>query len=786
MDLLNGAGVSGGKQNGTNPKTLNVIAPDHPFWNQSVLPTQKMSMLEHQFFSPSIPQQLNNGWISPTEDLGLSNLKLVGQSFQNNGLENSIPLDDAPTPYMQSISSNHSNNLRLAPIGSSSAYQVSEAMPNLFDFRDDLNNQNQVSQQNTSITSNQRQAIASESLSKANDLTMKQNIRQDSTQIWPERNQTSKQKSNYIEHHNGIGPRFKNHAISKSNGSYSSNIPSSSTNYKANHQPPRLMNKKMAQTNPKTGIQTNGKTHPRSPVKKDELSISLSSTSDEEEEEESLRDDTGVWLYVAKSNIWVDSEIENKNLKHSKGSTDTDETKLRLDLGKLTEIVRKGRQVIDLQCYGPEPPDIDTIWKLAKKKGWDSVSPKNNQTLRYETQNQFDAPISTDIMELVGCSHLKNLKFEKCKNVVVLIASETGEYLSKIIGKIMNQEGWWKIEIWSRKGHISNNVREFATEYPEIVEINYLDEEKLKEKFKFTHFKLDFKGKVDKIEKRWLYNYGILFEDVNLEIGSYVGEAFQKIIKDLNWPFKYIWMNDEKNKSEVHLNLLILFERPNGSKAKEKSEFLGEYLPKLRSSLLNDLCRRIVSYHEYDKEKDDDDDDIAFTNRYSFLTDVQDDEEDLESQEMSDEAVNAPFDLYEELEKQQEETTNQIKETEWEQVIHKPRGGPSPAQIYPTRCIYGFICTYGTKCHYEHTKEEKEVFQARTAAKKIGKVPFHDNKYRTELCNFNIPHDRAACPFAHGMTQMICKICYKVGHDVDTCTAKKVVTTPSDDGKLTW
>ena len=50
-------------------------------------------------------------------------------------------------------------------------------MPNLFDFRDDLNNQNQVSQQNTSITNNQRQAIASESLSKANSLTMKHDIR---------------------------------------------------------------------------------------------------------------------------------------------------------------------------------------------------------------------------------------------------------------------------------------------------------------------------------------------------------------------------------------------------------------------------------------------------------------------------------------------------------------------------------------------------------------------------------------------------------------------------------
>ena len=34
MDLLNGSGVSGGKQNGSVSKTLNVIAPDHPFWNQ--------------------------------------------------------------------------------------------------------------------------------------------------------------------------------------------------------------------------------------------------------------------------------------------------------------------------------------------------------------------------------------------------------------------------------------------------------------------------------------------------------------------------------------------------------------------------------------------------------------------------------------------------------------------------------------------------------------------------------------------------------------------------------
>ena len=70
---------------------------------------------------------------------------------------------------------------------------------------------------------------------------------------------------------------------------------------------------------------------------------------------------------------------------------------------------------------------------------------------------------------------------------------------------------------------------------------------------------------------------------------------------------------------------MILFERPNAVKNnKEKSEFLSDHLPKLRNSLLNDLCRRIVSYHEYDKEKNDNDDEISFTNRYSFLWDVKD------------------------------------------------------------------------------------------------------------------------------------------------------------------
>lgn len=779
MDLLNGLGLSAGggaHSSSTSHNTLNVIAPDHPFWSQA-LTSPKPNILMSQFSSQPEPEKKTSNKCTPgsTEELGLGNLKSIGsQSFYNNGIENSVPLDDVMNNGTQSNILNYPSNLRLAPIGSSSAYQMSETLPDR-SFVDNANQHAIRQQPNISIVNNQRQSVTSDQSPKSNSSVQTKNA-QENNKIWPERSQYPKQKPTFVES-NGVGPRFKNMAINKSNPtSPSSNVlPMSSVtfvNKSQPQQPPRLSNKKYQQSTPRNGASVQDNVS--RPMAYDDSSISLSSSSEEEEEEDDdyVSTDTGTWIYIAKSNIWVDSKKQNKSgTKYNKGTTSEDK-KLRLDLGKLTELVRKGRQVIDLQCYGSEPPDMDTVWKLAKKKGWTSLNgPKSNKDL------QADATISTDIMELVSCSHLKNLRFEKCKNVVVLIANETESDLTKVIGKIMNQEGWWKIEIWSTKDTLSSNIKELSIEYPDIIEINYLDEQEVREKFQFTHYKLDLKGKVDKIDKRWLYNYGIVFEDVNLEIGSYVSEAFQKIIKDLNWPYKYVWMNDEKNKSEVHLNLLILFERPNSNKgAKEKSEFLGEYLPKLRNSLLNDLCRRILSYHEYDKEKNDDDDEISFTNRYSFLSDVKDEEDELESPEIPDEPVNAPFDLFEELEKQ-EELLNNTKEKEWEQVIHKTRGNaPSPAQIYSTRCIYGFICTYGTKCHYEHTNEEKQLFQARTAAKKIGKVPFHDNKYRTELCNFNIPHDRAACPFAHGMTQMICKVCYKCGHSVETCTVKETVT----------
>ena len=252
MDLLNGVGVSrGGNSSSTSNNTLNVIAPDHPFWSQA-LTSPKTNILQRQFSSQPAPppQSSKECSASSTEELGLSNLKVIAsQPFHNNGIENSVPLDDNPNIGTQSNILNYPSNLRLAPIGSSSAYQVSETFPN-HGFTAN-SNQNTIRPQSISpMANNQRQSSTSDDSPKSTSSIQTKPV-QESNQIWPERSQYSKQKQAYVET-NGVGPRFKNMAINKASPtSPSSNIiPMSSApfiNKSQQQQPPRLLNKKYQQ-----------------------------------------------------------------------------------------------------------------------------------------------------------------------------------------------------------------------------------------------------------------------------------------------------------------------------------------------------------------------------------------------------------------------------------------------------------------------------------------------------------------------------------------------------------
>ena len=489
---------------------------------------------------------------------------------------------------------------------------------------------------------------------------------------------------------------------------------------------------------------------------------------------------TGVWMFVDNSNIWIECKRAEAKVKFRKNPLFDEDPRLRLDMGRLAEQVRGNRPIIDAQLYGSEPPEIDTIWQLATKRGWEVNRFKRN--LISGKEKQLDTSIVADITELVCHSEVRKLKFEKYQNVIVLVAGDSD--FIPAIRKVIAQNGWWRIEVWGLAQSMSNAIKLLSKEYPSIVQINYMDKEEIKKQFTFTHYKLDLKWNIDADIQVLLYNYGIVFEDVYIWLGGVVKTEFQQTIKGLQWPYKFCWMDDRKTKWDGSKNLLVLFERPNArpskpEPAKEKFDFLSKYLPRLKNSKLKRLCGRILSYHEYDKETNDMGDSISLSNRFNCLTSIGENEDlfdldidDTDEEEQEGNLDTDVFNLTEDKIVNEQVISPEPPDDEWEQVINKAK---SPkAQLYSTLCKYGAICVEGGNCSCKHTSKEKQIFEARRIAKSLYGHEFYENKYRTELCNKNWC-DHKVCRFAHGTEQLICRICCKIGHGTESCS-KKVET----------
>ena len=486
---------------------------------------------------------------------------------------------------------------------------------------------------------------------------------------------------------------------------------------------------------------------------------------------------TGVWMFVDNSNIWIECKRAEAKMKFRKNPLFDEDPRLRLDMGRLAEQVRGNRPIIDAQLYGSEPPEIDTIWQLASKRGWEVNRFKRN--LISGKEKQLDTSIVADITELVCHSEVRKLKFEKYQNVIVLVAGDSD--FIPAIRKVIAQNGWWRIEVWGLAQSMSNAIKQLSKEYPSIVQINYMDKEEIKKQFTFTHYKLDLKWNVDAEIQALLYNYGIVFEDVFIWLGGVVKTEFQQTIKGLQWPYKFCWMDDRKTKWDGSKNLLVLFERPNARSSKqdagkEKFDFLSKYLPRLKNSKLKRLCGRILSYHEYDKETNDMGDSISLSNRFNCLTSIGENEDlfdldvdDTDDEDHEDVLDTEVFNLTEDKVINEQINSPEPQDEEWEQVINKAKC--PKAQLYSTLCKYGALCVEGINCTCKHTAKEKQIFEARRIAKSLYGHEFYENKYRTELCNKNWC-DHKVCRFAHGTEQLICRICCKVGHGTESCSKK--------------
>lgn len=68
----------------------------------------------------------------------------------------------------------------------------------------------------------------------------------------------------------------------------------------------------------------------------------------------------GIWIFVHQSNMWIEAK---KLYGRQKGFKSDQDHRVRIDMGKLADVLAGGREEVKGKLYGSEPPPIDTVWK---------------------------------------------------------------------------------------------------------------------------------------------------------------------------------------------------------------------------------------------------------------------------------------------------------------------------------------------------------------------------------------------------------------------------------------
>lgn len=67
--------------------------------------------------------------------------------------------------------------------------------------------------------------------------------------------------------------------------------------------------------------------------------------------------------------------IEAKKLAANKLNLKcVEDPRLRLDIGKVTDVIANNRKVAWGILYGSEPPPIDSVWQKIRERGWKVIT----------------------------------------------------------------------------------------------------------------------------------------------------------------------------------------------------------------------------------------------------------------------------------------------------------------------------------------------------------------------------------------------------------------------------
>ena len=437
----------------------------------------------------------------------------------------------------------------------------------------------------------------------------------------------------------------------------------------------------------------------------------------------------GVWIFVDDSNIWIEAM---KLQSRKKGFKTSQDHRVRIDIGKLADVVAGDRRVEQGVLYGSEPPPVDTVWKKVREKGWRVDSQRRSRITGKEKQ------VDTKLVAEVTRTAITTPLHERTTIVLVSGDADVIPALDEVI-----KEDRWKIEVYMWRRAIARDIKKYAAAHKDRVEIKHLDE--YLGRVTFTNIKFAFKrGLKHKVKES-----GVVFlMKEKAFINRIPDKAWCNQLESIaQWPFQYYWFEVSKTKTN---NLIVVFQEDKEAGKFDVTSFLTAVQPSSTDGDHSDKYNlpKVMAVHTF----------LEFSER-EFGSDekrMQQSNPILEQVGLYDQD-----DVYDGHENEKNWISD--GEDKWSAVKYKSR---LPRRPYSTPCPFKFNCRHGTGCLYTHTDEELQDFRKRKAGRgnPVRKVK-QCTKFEAKKC-LKLIQD---CDFAHGVEDTWCLQCRTTGHCTENC-----------------
>lgn len=241
------------------------------------------------------------------------------------------------------------------------------------------------------------------------------------------------------------------------------------------------------------------------------------------------------------SNIW----IEAKKLKGQQQKFITGEDhRVRIDMGKLGDVLAEGRSIEKGVLYGSEPPRIDTVWEKIKEKGWEVVKGQRNQISGKE--KQVHTHLVADVVEIALTTPVEQ------RSTIILVTGDAN--VIPAIESIFKHDSHWNIEVFMWKNAISRKFTE--NDYGGRLKIRTLNE--CLDKVTFTNMKFDISNEA---LRNTVDESGVVFTMKPHAFFNHVPtyDWVKQLETITKWPFQYYWFTDDEQ--TITDNLVVVFKQ---------------------------------------------------------------------------------------------------------------------------------------------------------------------------------------------------------------------------------